>query len=112
MKMKLILSLTAALAVLASCGNVFTPGTPGAGQIKDASTDGDLVGTFHSGAQYQAGIWVDGNGCEHWIIDDGIEGYMTTRYVNGKPVCSANNIPYSTRNFNRSVMGQNNVFNY
>ena len=24
-----------------------------------------------------AGIWVDPNGCDHWIIDDGIEGYLS-----------------------------------
>lgn len=36
----------------------------------------------------QAGIWVDPNGCEHWIIDDGIEGYMSQRLKpDGKPVC-------------------------
>ncbi|MCZ0812783.1 MAG: hypothetical protein ACQEVT_04020 [Pseudomonadota bacterium] len=40
-------------------------------------------------SQLQAGIWVDPNGCDHWIIDDGLEGYLsarTDRY--GKPVCS------------------------
>ncbi len=35
------------------------------------------------------GIWVDPNGCEHWLIDDGIEGYLSQRLdKNGKPVCS------------------------
>ncbi|SHJ48686.1 hypothetical protein SAMN04488012_11059 [Palleronia salina] len=34
------------------------------------------------------GIWVDGDGCEHWAIDDGIEGYQTNRLDRyGKPVC-------------------------
>lgn len=38
----------------------------------------------------QAGIWVDPNGCEHWIIDDGVEGYMSERMQkDGKPVCSS-----------------------
>jgi len=37
----------------------------------------------------QAGIWVDPNGCDHWIIDDGVEGYMSPRLDKyGKPVCS------------------------
>lgn len=36
-----------------------------------------------------AGIWVDPNGCDHWIIDDGIEGYLSQRLDKyGKPVCS------------------------
>lgn len=36
-----------------------------------------------------AGVWVDPNGCDHWIIDDGIEGYLSQRLdAEGKPVCS------------------------
>lgn len=37
----------------------------------------------------KAGIWVDPNGCDHWIIDDGVEGYLSARLDKyGKPVCS------------------------
>lgn len=37
----------------------------------------------------QAGIWIDPNGCDHWIIDDGLEGYLSPRLDrSGKPVCS------------------------
>ena len=37
----------------------------------------------------QAGIWVDPNGCDHWIIDDGVEGYLSQRLDSyGRPVCS------------------------
>jgi len=37
----------------------------------------------------KAGIWVDPNGCDHWIIDDGLEGYLSQRLSrDGKPVCS------------------------
>ena len=37
----------------------------------------------------QAGIWVDPTGCDHWIIDDGVEGYLSQRLdPYGKPVCS------------------------
>ena len=40
-------------------------------------------------SQLQAGIWVDPNGCDHWIIDDGAEGYLSQRLDKyGKPVCS------------------------
>ncbi len=40
--------------------------------------------------QLRAGIWVDPNGCDHWIIDDGVEGYLSARLDRrtGKPVCS------------------------
>lgn len=40
-------------------------------------------------SQLKAGIWVDPNGCDHWIIDDGLEGYLSARLDKyGKPVCS------------------------
>ena len=40
-------------------------------------------------SQLQAGVWIDPNGCDHWIIDDGIEGYLSQRLDKyGKPVCS------------------------
>lgn len=40
-------------------------------------------------SQLKAGIWVDPNGCDHWIIDDGFEGYLSQRLDKyGKPVCS------------------------
>ncbi len=40
-------------------------------------------------SQLKAGIWIDPNGCDHWIIDDGIEGYLSQRLDrSGKPVCS------------------------
>ncbi|WP_376871486.1 hypothetical protein [Albirhodobacter sp. R86504] len=40
-------------------------------------------------SQLKAGIWVDPEGCDHWIIDDGVEGYLTQRVDDyGKPICS------------------------
>ena len=37
----------------------------------------------------KAGIWVDPTGCDHWIIDDGLEGYLSQRLdPHGRPVCS------------------------
>lgn len=41
-----------------------------------------------------AGIWVDPHGCDHWIIDDGVEGYLSARLNDdGKPVCSGIALP-------------------
>lgn len=38
----------------------------------------------------EAGIWVDPQGCEHWIIDDGLEGYADLRRTpDGMPVCNS-----------------------
>lgn len=33
-------------------------------------------------------IWIDPDGCEHWVIDDGAEGYMSPHLNrDGTPVC-------------------------
>lgn len=42
------------------------------------------------GERYIPSIWVDPDGCEHWVMDDGAEGYMTP-HVNrqGIPICRA-----------------------
>jgi len=33
-------------------------------------------------------IWIDPDGCEHFVMDDGLEGYMDIRLDrNGKPFC-------------------------
>lgn len=52
-------------------------------KTRDTQTDsGDLSNLI-------AGIWIDPNGCQHWIIDDGVEGYLSARLDKyGKPVCT------------------------
>ena len=44
------------------------------------------------GERYVPTIWVDPDGCEHWVMDDGWEGYMSP-HVNrqGIPVCRRGN---------------------
>lgn len=40
------------------------------------------------GERYVPSIWVDPDGCEHWVMDDGAEGYMSAHLTrDGKPVC-------------------------
>jgi len=47
-------------------------------------------------SQMTAGIWVDPQGCEHWLIDDGLEGYADLRRTpDGKPVCNSD-LPRNT----------------
>ena len=37
---------------------------------------------------YLPGVWVDPDGCEHWVMDDGAEGFMSPhRDREGRPVC-------------------------
>ena len=55
----------------------------GAERFVDAGRDAKNLSTL------VAGVWVDPNGCDHWIIDDGIEGYLSERLTpDGRPVCS------------------------
>lgn len=36
-------------------------------------------------------IWIDPDGCEHWAMDDGAEGYMDNHLTrDGRPVCHRN----------------------
>ncbi|MEL6563671.1 MAG: OmpA family protein [Pseudomonadota bacterium] len=63
--------------------------------VSVAATDVAAQTTSQSGrdgGQYIPTIWVDPDGCEHWVMDDGVEGYMTP-HVNRKgiPVCRRGN---------------------
>jgi outer membrane protein OmpA-like peptidoglycan-associated protein len=41
--------------------------------------------------RYVPTIWIDPDGCEHWVMDDGAEGYMDARKTrDGRPVCHRN----------------------
>ncbi len=67
----------AALPLLAACEGNGTDKTVDYGLDKKPLTE------------LRAGIWIDPNGCDHWIIDDGLEGYLSARLTpDGKPVCS------------------------
>lgn len=45
------------------------------------------------GERYVPTIWVDPDGCEHWVMDDGAEGYMTPHVSRqGIPVCRRGNL--------------------
>ena len=44
------------------------------------------------GERYIPTIWVDPDGCEHWVMDDGLEGFMTPHVTrDGIPVCRRGN---------------------
>jgi len=62
--------------------------TAACGQIGDDKSVDRGVNAHHLSTMV-AGIWVDPNGCDHWIIDDGVEGYADARLTpDGRPVCS------------------------
>ncbi|GAA6201913.1 hypothetical protein [Aquicoccus sp. SU-CL01552] len=76
MKFVKVIALLAAAGTLAAC------------EATDKTRDRNIFDTKDL-SQLKAGIWVDPNGCDHWIIDDGVEGYLSQRLdKNGKPVCS------------------------
>ena len=46
-----------------------------------------------AGERYAPTIWVDPDGCEHWVMDDGFEGYMSPHTNRqGIPVCRRGNM--------------------
>lgn len=50
-------------------------------------------GTASKSERYIPTIWVDPDGCEHWVMDDGFEGFMTPHVTrDGKPVCRRGNL--------------------
>ena len=70
--------LIASLTALAACDSA------GADKSRDRQSidRGDL-------AQLKWGVWVDPDGCDNWIADDGLEGYLARRLDRyGRPVCS------------------------
>lgn len=49
--------------------------------------------TVRQGQTYEPTIWIDPDGCEHWVMDDGAEGYMSPhRTRDGRPVCRRSEI--------------------
>lgn len=83
MKMNKAFAIGAAVLALSACEKI------------DKTVDGwiDTDDLKHM----KAGIWIDPHGCDHWIIDDGVEGYLSQRLDRyGKPVCSGVGTPGTT----------------
>jgi len=56
---------------------------------EDNTSDRHLGVQNHLSNMRDAGIWVDPHGCDHWFIDEGVEGFMSARLdPYGNPVCS------------------------
>jgi hypothetical protein len=81
------IALFASVGLVSACGEGLE-GRHGVGSIgPDKSIDRGV--DAHHLETLVAGIWVDPNGCDHWIIDDGVEGYLSSRLTpDGLPVCS------------------------
>jgi hypothetical protein len=94
MKITKIVLLTASAVGLMACVPSGNGGSiAGDGWVEwnaeDNTSDRHLGRDNHLSNMRDAGIWVDPHGCDHWIIDEGVEGYMSARLDQyGNPVCS------------------------
>lgn len=82
MKLKLIVFVFLVVIVIFGCVEIFEGGK----NIIDCIIDQGFDDKYFS--QFVVGIWVDLNGCDYWIIDDGFEGYFSQCFdCYGKLVC-------------------------
>ena len=88
MKMVKTSALLLVALSMSGCAQAFV-GTLEGGERTGLERTFDAGRDSKSLSQLVAGIWVDPNGCDHWIIDDGVEGYLSERLTpDGRPVCS------------------------
>lgn len=58
----------------------------GGGMVSAVKPDGSRM--VIRGEVYVPGTWVDPDGCEHWVMDDGVEGYMAPKLSrDGRAIC-------------------------
>ncbi len=88
MKTLKAIGLISVVSLLAAC-----EGGEGIAEIgPDKSVDGGWDARHLS--EMVAGVWVNPDGCDVWMIDNGLEGFAMTRLQpDGTPVCSGVNPP-------------------
>lgn len=94
-KHSLVLTGLFAATLLASCGEGVTPYVKSPDTVIATAYDrGSDAGVLKAG---KAAIAYDPDGCQGWIIDDGLEGYSGRRFdpITGLPVCN-NQFPPGT----------------
>jgi len=89
------LKITGALVALTALAGCFegTTGYRGPDSVIATGVDkGSDKGVLLNG---RAAIAYDPDGCQNWIIDDGVEGYASPRYdpVSGLPICNSHYPP-------------------
>lgn len=107
--MKMSAGLVAAFALSGCITNEGFEGTEayrGADSVIATGQDQGIdTGVLNNG---RAAIAYDPDGCQNWIIDDGLEGYSSPRYdpVSGLPICN-NQYPPGTviRDYQSSTEG-------
>lgn len=80
-----------AMSAIAAAALSFTmAASPASAQDATAEALADVAAGTRTivGEEYTPTIWVDPDGCEHWVFDDGFEGFMSPhRNRDGSPVC-------------------------
>ncbi|MBP0483608.1 OmpA family protein [Sagittula salina] len=85
------MALSALALTALACLSAAVPAAAAGAENKDAFISTQNTRTIR-GEQYIPGIWVDPDGCEHWVMDDGVEGYMDPHLDRkGMPVCRRSN---------------------
>lgn len=77
------------LLLMLAMATALTFGQPAVAQSSGGLSNffGLFLGDTDAG-ELRATIWVDPDGCEHWVMDDGIEGFMSAHLdKDGRPVC-------------------------
>lgn len=87
-----VVALVAALGVTAAPQVVQAHDDPVVGPHVHRTVEGNRRQITVEASAYKPTIWVDPDGCQHWVMDDGVEGYMTPN-VNrhGIPICNRGN---------------------
>ncbi|WP_425072943.1 OmpA family protein [Sagittula sp. S175] len=84
-------ALSAFALIALACLTAAAPAVAEGAETKQAFISTQNSRTI-KGEQYIPGIWVDPDGCEHWVMDDGVEGYMDPHLDRkGIPVCRRSN---------------------
>ncbi len=77
--MNLMKTTRTAVTLAASLGLAVVSTTAATAQMVPGTVNGEV---------YAPTIWIDPDGCEHWVMDDGVEGYMDLkRDRQGRPTC-------------------------
>ena len=85
----------AVLIPLAACQSGGSVGVGGSTATRFDANDPDVDRGLdaHRLSDMRATIWVDPLGCQHWLIDDGLEGYLSNRLnPDGTPRCDGPNV--------------------
>ena len=73
---------------LKQCSRTLSLAAIAALTLAGTAAQAQVISGTVNGERYAPTIWIDPDGCEHWVMDDGVEGYMDLkRNRQGLPTC-------------------------